>query len=156
MIFFEDTDGTKHPISEVRKISDRGVEMSDGVIVQVWDKDLNYALKASRPIIPAAAGTTLLHLFAPSYEGPEKWELSRQTVIGWRTDEYGGMEPLVAASDDGELPAEYAVEHPNGKVSVVGWGADIESAEDFFGFMRASEEKRRINKAAASADNDAS
>lgn len=160
MQFFEDMNGRKWPLSAVRKFVSipKGesrislcqperydVHLDDGLVVKAYAFEIDALLRSTRPVSPAAAGTYLLELWAPSYDKPEDWALTKMPVIGWRDDGWGSAEPVVPMADE-KLPNEFAVQFPDGTVFPNLWGDMLKDADAYFEFRKKEHLEDRARK----------
>ena len=153
--FFEDTVGRFHSIARIksyRKITNADesaahffmVTLDDDREVQCWRSDLRGALRAAQPFVPALAGTELVTLSMPDDEPRSEWRHWREPVLGWRTNVYGGLEPLVLDCEFDELEHKHAVKMPDGSVVNL-YGSVWPSVEEFQTAQFDQEEQSRCN-----------
>ena len=136
MKFFESSGGSFYPVSNIERMR-RSFKDREGrsIPAKIYLKDASFddagievesytiddILQQARPLIAAVAGFQLLKFwYSPELwkEGEEPYEpfIDSQSVLGWRHNEYGNLEPLAYDMDNEGLVHAPAVEEPNGRI----------------------------------------
>lgn len=152
-MFFEDYDGHIHPVSQIRRlrpISSSGgynpcshtVDLAGGDEVEIDRGEYRRIQHAGTSVLPAQAGTFLLHFCDDKHSTPPEPFVWRMPVLGFAIGGEGGVPfPLVLDGEIDEMMGFDAILHPCGLV------------EDFAGTQYNSEESWRAEMDRHAANN---